>query len=168
MWKIRIGNKVLPEVYEGTTQAVQEFMRSEQRNAVGGDSIKEFGVFVVETQTFESYQLAYPGQHDKARHQIPTCGGGIILRYMKQMQLDLQAEQREHAELNAWMAERERWASVSIKFDSNHVYVHHYVVFYEPRIGWVHAKPGNGYNEAIRNAMGMRFNFETQEYFDPL
>lgn len=77
------------------------------------------------------------------------------------------ASTEEAVELFAWFDKRERWASVSTNFDRDGVYVNHQVVFYERNMGWVHAKPGNGLRAAIRNAMNMRFNYETGEYFNP-
>jgi hypothetical protein len=166
MWKIYVGNKILPTVYADTKRAVQSFMQS-LLNSDGGDPIKEIGVFVVHQETFESYQMAYQGKDNGRSYVYATCGGGIVLEYLGAMQARLKAESREDAEMFAWMDERERLASASVKFDKCGDYREHQVVFYDAKIGWIHAKPGNGYREAVRNAMNMRVNYETGEYFDP-
>jgi hypothetical protein len=166
MWKIHIGDKVLPAVYADTKRAVQSFMES-LLNSGGGDPIKEEGVFVVHSETFESYQMAYQGQDNNRSYVYATCGGGIVLDYQETMQARLKAESREEAEMLTWLNERERWASASPNFAKGGEYRDHQVVFYDAKIGWIHAKPGNGLKEAVRNAMNTRINYETQEYFDP-
>jgi hypothetical protein len=167
MWKIHVGNNVLPTVYANREQAVQAFMRDERQKGADVDAIKDVGVFVVHSETMESYQLAYQGKDNNRSLVYATCGGGIVLDYLEAMQARLKAEQREDAAMFAWMNERERWVSVSANFDNDGVYREHVVVYHDAKIGWIHAKPGNGYKEAVRNAMNMRFNYETQEYFDP-
>lgn len=166
-WKIRIGDKELPAEHETSTNAVREFMLSEQRNSCGGDSIKEFGVHVVCTTTFEAYRLDYPTIGDKFSLHIATCGGSIVLRNARELQTRLKAEAKEDAEMFAWLHQRDRWASCSAHFEKGGVYRDHVVVYYDPHIGWIHAKPGNGFREAVRNAMNMRVNYETGEYFNP-
>lgn len=166
MWKIHVGNKILPTVYADTKRAVQSFMQS-LLSSDGADPIKEVGVFVVHSETFESYQMAYQSKDNNRSYVYATCGGGIVLDYLETMQARLKTESREDAEILAWLNERERWASVSAKFAKGGGYLEHQVVYYDAGIGWIHAKPGNGIKEAVRNAMNMRVNYETQEYFDP-
>lgn len=167
MWKIHVGNNVLPTVYANTEQAVQAFMRGQQQDGGDVDAIRDVGVFVVHIETLQPYKLAYQDKDNNRSYVYATCGGGIVLDYLEAMHERLKGERLEDAAMSYWINERERCASVSAKFDSDGVYREHVVVYFDSKIGWIHAKPGDGYREAVRNAMNMRVNYETGEYFDP-
>lgn len=164
MWQIRVGDKTLPEKYPTTNGAVQAFMIAEMAKPEG-DAIKDPGVYLV-GESAVAYKLFYPGDADRDCTQIPTCGGGIVIRWDFELQEKLVAEAKEKLAMFAWLEQEDRWASVNSNFDRG-THRDTQVVYYDARVGWIHCKPGKTFTEAVRNAMNMRINYETQEYFNP-
>lgn len=73
------------------------------------------------------------------------------------------ADSEKMAACWAWLNDRANFASVSIKFNSDHTYRHHYVTWYVKEFGWVHAI-GQSFEQAVCNAMATVFNADTGEY----